>query len=161
MALTFTDATGALKQVGVAATKYYIGTTATDPATDTYVEIAGVISFPEFGKTADEVSQPTIGNPLNTKSKGLVQLGGGDLMCTKSEGDDGQDALIAASDDFSGSNYNIAVVQPDKILTRGTTYFIKALVRGDAFGAVGGPNEVAKLKVGLIFNSKPVKVAAT
>ena len=160
MAISFTDASP-LNQVGIAGTKYYIGTTATDPATDAYVEIAGIISWPEFGVTADEVAQPTIGNPLNLKSKGLQQLGGGDAMMTKDESVAGQAALVAASSDFTGANYNFAIVQPDKIATRGTTSFVKGMVRGDAFGAVGGPNEVAKRKVSLIFNSRPTKVAAS
>jgi hypothetical protein len=165
MAFAFTAAAGTESRIGVATTKYGIGTTATDGATDSYDEIRGVISFPDFGSgTADEVSQPEISSAGNKKAKGLIQYGGGDMEFTYYEGDAGQDAIKAAAADFAGVDYNILVELPDiatPITGHGTRYFLKAVVRGFQLVAVNGPNNIYKVKVSLSFNDVAEKVAAT
>lgn len=165
MAFSWTAAAGTESRVGAAKTRYGIGTVLADGTADSYKEIRGVISFPDFGSgTADEVSQPEISSAGNKKAKGLIQYGGGDMEMTLYEGDDGQDALKAAAEDFAGKDYNILVELPDIITPstgHGTRYFLKAVVRGFQVVAVNGPNNIYKVKVSLSFNDVATKSAAT
>lgn len=165
MALSFTNSTDTSPRVGAAKTRYYIGTTASDGATDAYKEIRGVISFPDFGTgIADEVSQPEISSAGNVKAKGLIQYGGGNIEFTWYRDDDGQAAVKAAADDFTGAEYNFAIVFPDQITPstgHGTQHFVKGIVRSFQKAAVNGPNNIYKVTAAVSFNGVATVVDAT
>ena len=161
MTATYTYVSGSPTPVGVAKTRVFIGTTATNPASDAFIEIADVQSIPQFGASANPIKTQTL-NSGEITGKGVVTYGTGDLTCIIRSGDAGQAALIAAGQDYSGQNYNFRFIGPDKITTNGTgtIYDVKALVMGTPV-VVGGPNNVFSLKAALGYNSDVTKTAAS
>jgi hypothetical protein len=96
-----------------AGTTLYIGTTATDPLTDTFTVVGQVSNIPEFGRIYNEVKF----NPLSTrgtlKVKGSYDDGSLPVELAKDSADPGQVLLLAASNtDF---DYNFKVVANDAI----------------------------------------------
>ena len=161
MSATYTMVTGSPTPVGVSKSKVFIGTTTTTPGNDAFIEIADVESVPQFGASANPIKTQTL-NSGEITSKGVTTYGSGDLTCVLRSGDAGQAALIAAGADYSGSNYNIRIIGPDKATSTGTgtIYDMKALIMGSPV-VVGGPNNVYSLKATLGYNSDVTKTAAT
>jgi hypothetical protein len=158
---TYTSAASVPTTVAVASTKVYLGTTTTTADNDAFVEIGGVMEIPDFGPKASDVKIQTIGNNLEVTEKGVVTLGGGDLMCVRDYSDQGQTNAIAAQLVQSG-NYNLRIVFPNKVTSTGTGTMkdIKVKIMGTQ-DVTGGPNNPAKLRITLGFNSVPATTAAT
>ncbi len=161
MTATYTFVTTAPTPVGAAKHRLFIGTTATSPTNDTFTEVADVEQLPDFGAAASPVKTQTL-NSGEITSKGVQTFGGGDIILVKRAGDAGQTALIAAGQDFSGLNYNLRIIGPDKVASTGTgtIYDIKALIMGTPT-QIGTANNVLKLKITAGFNSDVVTTAAT
>lgn len=111
-----------------AGTALHIGTTAEVTTTDTYTEIAEVVSIPEFGR----VYSVTKYNPLKSrgtqKFKGSFDDGTVAIKLGKDATDEGQVAALAALD--SDFTYNFKVVANDATpeLEVPTTQYFKAIV---------------------------------
>lgn len=91
----------------------WIGTTAPNALTDTYIEVGNVLSIPEFGRVYAEVKY----NPLTArgvqKVKGSYDDGSITVQLAKDADDPGQAALLAARDqDF---NFNFKIVANDAV----------------------------------------------
>lgn len=159
MAATYTYATAVPATVPVVKTKVFIGTKATSPTNDAFVEIGGVTQIPEFGPTNNPITISVVGYDLDLTEKGTTKPGGGDLMCAYIEGDAGQAALTAARTDSEG-NYNIRFILPNKPTTNGTGTIvdIKAKVMSAAT-QMGGGSDYVKFKANFAFNSLPTKTA--
>lgn len=94
-----------------AGTKIFIGTTATDPTTDTYVEIGSVNSIGEFGRVYSESTFTSLGDRNVLKFKGSRNDGNIQLQLGKDASDLGQLAVQAALD--VDADYNFKVVPND------------------------------------------------
>lgn len=159
---TYTQASATITAVGVAKTKVYLGTTTTTPGNDAFVEIGGVMTIPDFGPSDTPIKVQTVGQDLEVTFKGVTTLGGGSLELVKDETDAGQTNLAAAELDKTGANYNVRIIQPNNATSTGTgtMYDIKTQVMSFAV-QTGGPNNPAKIKADLAYNSRPTKTAAT
>jgi hypothetical protein len=119
-----------------AGTTILIGTTQSDPTTDTYVEIAEITTIPEFGRVYKEITF----NPLKTrgteKFKGSYDDGSTTIEGAKSSGDAGQQAVLAAlNTDF---DYNFKIIAndavPAAVSTVGISIATPGLVSSTAHG---------------------------
>lgn len=160
MAATYIAVTGSPTPIGIPKTKVYIGTTASSPASDTFTEIADIDTIPGYGSAATPIKVQTVGSGEVT-IKGVVTYGGGDLQVIKRASDAGQVALAAAGADFSGANYNLRLILPNKATSTGTgeIHDVKCLVMG-APHVLGSANGTVKLKFTLGFNSDVTVTAA-
>lgn len=160
--VTYISASSTATLVGVAKTRVFLGTTTTTPSNDTFTEIGGVMSVPNFGPSDTEVRTQLVGQDLEVLTKGVTTLGGGMLECARDFSDTGQTNMITAQADKTGANYNIRVVLPNRATSTGTgtMYDVKAQVLGAQI-VTGGPNGVTKINFNLGFNSRPDITAAT
>jgi hypothetical protein len=102
-----------------AGTKIYIGTTASDPTTDTYVEIGSVQSLPEFGRVYGEANFTSLGDRNVQKFKTSRNDGNVALVLGKDGADAGQIAVAAALD--VDSDYNFKVALNDSVAIQSAT----------------------------------------
>lgn len=128
--------------VGPAAgSKLFIGTTASNPATDTYIEVGNISNMGEFGPTYTPITFDSLGDRLTKKFKGQRDAGNLSLTLGRSPSDAGQAALIVARDlDF---DYNIKVtlndtITPPKSSTATITIATPGVVGWVAHGLVAG-----------------------
>lgn len=96
-----------------AGTKLYMGTTALVGLTDTYIEVAGIESIPEFGRAYNEVTFTPLADRGVQKYKGSYNDGSVTVPLAKDLSDAGQAALYAARD--SDYDYNFKVEANDKV----------------------------------------------
>lgn len=93
--------------------RLYIGTTAANQATDTFIEVGEVMNIPAFGRKYNEIKY----TPLNTrgvqKFKGAYDDGSITVGLGKDITDAGQAALNAALD--VDADYNVKIVDNDDI----------------------------------------------
>lgn len=94
-----------------AGTKIYIGTTAADPTTDTFVELGSVSDIGEFGRVYSESTFTSLGDRNVQKFKGSRNDGNIQLQLGKDASDLGQQAARAALD--VDADYNFKVVPND------------------------------------------------
>jgi hypothetical protein len=96
-----------------AGTTIFIGTTASNGLTDSYIEIGQITSIPEFGRVYAEVKF----NPLKTrgtlKFKGSYDDGNIAVLLGKDVGDAGQAAALIARD--VDADYNFKIVANDAV----------------------------------------------
>lgn len=157
MSATYTYATAIPASIPVVKTKCFLGTKATSPDSDAFVEIGGVTAIPEFGPTDNPITISVVNYELDITEKGTIKPGGGDLMCVYIEGDAGQEALAAARDDRDG-NYNFRMIFPNKPTTNGTGTIIDLKCKVmSASTQMGAGQDYVKFKATLAFNSLPVK----
>lgn len=105
-----------------AGTKLYMGTTALDGLTDTYIEVAGIESIPEFGRAFNEVTFTPLADRGVQKYKGSFNDGSVAVPLAKNLSDAGQAALVAGlATDF---DYNFKVEANDKVAPRSATVSI-------------------------------------
>lgn len=96
-----------------AGTKLYMGTTALAGLTDTYVEVMGIESIPEFGRAYNEVTFTPLASRGVQKYKGSFNDGSVTVPLAKNLSDEGQAALLAGlATDF---DYNFKVEANDKV----------------------------------------------
>lgn len=96
-----------------AGSRILIGTTASNPLTDTYVEIAEVTNIPEFGATYSTITHSSLGNRNVLKFKGQRDDGTLALDLALSSADAGQQAAQAAlKSDF---DYNFRITANDPV----------------------------------------------
>lgn len=96
-----------------AGTKLYMGTTALVGLTDTYIEVAGIESIPEFGRAYNEVTFTPLAERGVQKYKGSFNDGSVSVPLAKNLSDAGQAALLAGlATDF---DYNFKVEANDKV----------------------------------------------
>lgn len=166
MALSYTTAAATPTTITVAGTRVFLGTTATDPTTDTYTEIGGVLTIPSFGPSDAEVKVECVNQPVQ-RAKGSTDYGATTMTSALDRSDAGQIALKAAQGVKTG-NYNLRLVFPDGVSGRtvltsashGTLVDVKVQV-ATAMEKRDGPNNVVTLETNLFVNSAPTITAAT
>jgi hypothetical protein len=96
-----------------AGSKLYVGTTAANQATDTYIEVGEVVSIGEFGRSYDSITYNALGDRNVKKFKGQRDDGMISLELGRAPNDAGQAAMLSALDaDF---DYNFKVTLNDEI----------------------------------------------
>lgn len=131
-----------------AGAKIYIGTTASDPLTDTYVEIGEATSIGAFGRTYNEITHNPLATRGTQKFKGTFNDGNLELQMAEDSGDAGQIALEAALD--SDFDHNFKIVANDDVAPTSATVTI----------TVATPGVVTDTAHGLAANT-PVKFSTT
>lgn len=112
-----------------AGTKLYMGgTSAAALLTDTYVEIGGIESIPEFGRSYNEVTFTPLAERGVQKYKGSFNDGSVTVPLAKDLSNAGQAALYAARD--SDFDYNFKVVANDKVAPESFTVTISVATPG-------------------------------
>lgn len=153
----------------IVGTKIYIGTEGFVPSPDndasayeldTYVEIIGVITIPEYGDSANEVEQLWVADSRVRKAKGARNAGGGDLVCSNLDSDAGQVRCREAID--SNLPYPIKIVKSNKVtaLGSGGVDYMRALVMSDR-SAAGGADDPDNITFALAVTTAITRVAAT
>lgn len=111
-----------------AGTKLYMGTTALNGVTDTYTEIAGIESIPEFGRAFNEVTFTPLADRGVQKYKGSFNDGSVSVPLAKDLSNAGQAALLAGlATDF---DYNFKVEANDKVAPVAATVTISVATPG-------------------------------
>jgi hypothetical protein len=95
---------------------------------DSWIEVGGVETLPEYGDSANEVEQILIADRRVRKAKGARNAGGGDLVCANIAADAGHIRMKEAVE--SNLNYPIKIVYDDKLtaLGSGSTDYFRALI---------------------------------
>lgn len=144
-----------------AGAKLYIGTKAANPATDTYVEVAEIDNFGEFGKSYETVKFNPVAKKRTQKLKGSYDEGSLTLSLGRVPSDDGQEALQIAVDDSDAYNIKITLDDaPAGASAKPTTFHFKALVMSYTTN-IGGVDGVVKANVKLEINSDISEAAAS
>ncbi len=102
-----------------AGSRLFIGTTAANPATDTFDEVAEVVNFGEFGKTFNVIRHNPVATRRTKKFKGAYDEGNIALQLGRDIEDDGQAAMKAALD--SDESYNFKITLNDAPAGSGAT----------------------------------------
>ena len=140
--------------------KIYIGTTAANGASDSYVEIGEVQNMGDFGRQYEQINYSTLGDRNVRKFKGQRDDGNIELELGRKANDSGQAAMIVAMD--SDQDYNFKVTLNDDTDTTGstpTTFIFKAKVMGYRTN-VGGPNQVVGARATLGIKSGSITETA-
>jgi len=143
-----------------AGSKLFIGTTADNGDSDSYTEVAEVVSIGEFGRTYDQIKFSSLGDRNVRKFKGQRDDGDINLDLGRSVGDAGQAAMIVALD--SDHDYNFKITLNDDADITGsvpTTLIFKAKVMSYTTN-IGGPNDVVKAKAMLGIKSNSITETA-
>lgn len=145
-----------------AGSKLYIGTTASNAASDSYVEIGSIVNIPEFGRTYDEFTFASLGDRAVQKFKGTYNDGSVTIELGRDPSDAGQAAIQTALDhDF---DYNFKVSLNDASPVSGshpTIIYFKAKVMSYTTN-IGAPNQVVGAKTLLGIKSGSItEIAAT
>lgn len=112
-----------------AGTKLYMGgTSAAALLSDTYVEVGGIESIPEFGRSYNEVTFTPLADRGVQKYKGSYNDGSVTVPLAKDLSNAGQAALYAARD--SDFDYNFKVVANDKVAPESFTVTISVATPG-------------------------------
>lgn len=119
-----------------AGAKLYIGTTATDASTDTYIEVGQVASLGEFGRTYAEVTWSPINSRGVEKFKGSYNDGGMAVGLGRDINDAGQAAVKIALD--VDADYNFKVVANDDLPAKSATVTITIAAPGVVSWAAHG-----------------------
>jgi len=130
-----------------------IGTTATDPVTDSYTAIGKPTNLGEFGRVYKLIPFEGLDDRNTLKFKGSRDDGSMAIDLGKVGSDQGQAALLVALD--SDLDYNFKLTLNDSTGVSGatpTTYYFKAKVMKAPI-VVGGPNNVVMLKTELQIKS--------
>lgn len=120
----------------VLGTAISIGTTAVDPATDSYTAIRGITNYDGPGGAANTIDTSTLDSTAREFRKGLKDQGEMTFTLNRDFADAGQTALASAQND--DDLYNFKVVFPD-----GTTLYQKGLVMQFRISG-GGVDDVLK-----------------
>lgn len=128
--------------------RIFIGTTATDPLTDSYVEIAEVTAIGVFGRTYAEITHNPLATRGTQKFKGSFNDGNLELQMADDTADAGQAAMLLALD--SDFDYNFKIVANDDVAPRAATVTI----------SIATPGVVTDTAHGLAANT-PVKFTTT
>ena len=167
MSLSYTVASATPKITPVLRTRIFIGTQATSPTADAFIEIGGVLKLPSFGPSDNPIKTMPIGTGLEQTSHGGTTLGGGDLMCIYDPTDAAQNALSAAYLVTTG-NYNFRMIFNDGVtanpsdpsVSHGTIKDIKVVVLADQIEGAD-TTAIYQKKFTLGYNSAPVTTSAT
>lgn len=142
--------------------KLFIGTTAANQLTDTYVEVAEVVSIPVFGLAYQSFGFTALSDGFERIFKSTGQGGTPAVSLGKKSSDAGQAAIIAALPDHL--DYNFKVVLNDSSGTTGsvgTILYFKAKVLSNQNGPIAIGSAVMST-VGLGINAASfIEVAAT
>lgn len=111
-----------------AGTTISIGTTATDPTTDTYLAVGEVTTIPEFGRVYKSITYNPIATRGTKKFKGSYDDGSVAIAMAKSSGDAGQQAVLAARD--VDADYNFKIVANDAVPAAVSTVGISVATPG-------------------------------
>lgn len=142
--------------------KVYIGTTASNGATDSYTEVASITNVPQFGRVYSEIKFSSLGDRNVLKFKGQRDDGTIAIDLGRDMSDAGQAAAVVALD--SDLDYNFKITLNDASGVSGstpTTFRFKAKVMsyetipGNATSVV-----MAKLSLG-IKSGSIVEIAAS
>lgn len=137
----------ATKQVVFAQSKLYVCATAQNSDLDqtafealTWVEIVGIVSIPETGKTTNILERNLIDTDVSQGVKGATTSWTGDVELVPNAADPGQIILNAASEVGNNNTYAMKMVLPDAVIGgTGTTKYCRVLVTGPQTS--GGGNE--------------------
>lgn len=112
----------------------------------TWVEVGGVGSRGEAGKSTNILTYPTWGDSVSLKAKGLTDAGSPDLECARIATDAGQIVLRAAAAVGNNNNYAFKELRSDgPVGGTGTVIYTRGLVTGPK--RPGGQNEDFDLEV--------------
>jgi hypothetical protein len=111
-----------------AGARLYIGTTAADAATDTYIEIGEVIEIGAFGRVYNQVTHTPLASRGVQKLKGSFNDGDPVVQLAKDINDDGQAAVLAALP--IDADYNFKVVDNDDVPVKSSTVTISVASPG-------------------------------
>ncbi len=112
----------------------------------TWVEVGGIGSRGEAGKSTNVLTYPTWDNSVTQKAKGLTDAGSPDLECARIPTDAGQVILRAASVVGNNNNYAFKELRSDgPVGGTGTVIYMRGLVMGPK--RPGGRNEDFDLEV--------------
>jgi hypothetical protein len=104
----------------VAGSTFWIGTTASDGSTDTYVQIKGAKQVGgDLGGSYQAVDTTDIDDTVKQESKTLLDPGQSDLEMHEVVSDAGQAALKSAFDDTADVPYNFQIIYPNGDKRRG------------------------------------------
>lgn len=161
MTVTYVAA-GTPNIVGVAKTKFYIGSVSTVPASvTTWTEVGTVLSLPIAGPSDSKITVDTIGSSIQLKLKGVTDPGGGALSLSEDFGDAGGLAVKAARDDKT-NDYPFRYILPNPATSTGTGTMIdvmgKVLKYQSDFGS--GPNNPVKAMITLEYTTLATYTAA-
>ena len=121
----------------------------------TWTEVKGVGNVGSFGVDTNVVTYATLGEAVQSKSKGITNAGDPTVECARSDSDAGQEAMRAAGGAQVYDSYAFKVVNQD-----GSTDYLRGLVMGPV--NQGGGNEDFDLDVytlGLVQEPVHVKAA--
>lgn len=136
-----------------AGSKIYIGTTASNPTGDSYVEVAEVTNIGEFGRVYNEINFTSLSDRNVRKYKGSRNDGNITLALGRSASDAGQAAAALALD--SDQDYNFKITLNDDTDVTGsvpTTFVFKAKVMSYVTN-VAGPDNVVTATISLGIKS--------
>lgn len=102
-------ATSGTKNQGI---KIFIGTQATDPASDTYTQIKRAKMIGEFGSDAAVIDATGLEDTAKQKLKGIPDSGDVEVGGNRVFTDAGQNALRTAGSDNSDTPYNFRIEIP-------------------------------------------------
>lgn len=139
----------------VAGTRYYIGTTASNGASDSYTEITGAKQVGgDVGGTYQVVDTTDISDLVKQETKTLLDPGQADLEMHEIVDDAGQAAIKAAFEDTGDVPYNFKVVYPT-----GDSRRYKAKVMSYQ-PMVGGANAIRMIRSRVSLTEAATYVAA-
>lgn len=111
--------------------KIYIGTTATDPLTDSYTEIAEIVSIPPIGPSYNTFTFASLSDGAERTFLSTLKAGAVTIPVGRKASDAGQAACIAVLGNHVESNFKVTL--NDSSETTGstpTTFYFKARVAG-------------------------------
>ncbi|MES0071936.1 hypothetical protein [Mesorhizobium sp. M0058] len=130
---------------------------------DQFTEIDGWTTMGVFGDTAALISTQLINRNRDIKQKGTTNAGSMQNVFAEITGDDGQVALIAASQGANKANYGFMVEFNDASGASGSVnskaYFVGLVMNASPAG--GAANTVRNLNATIEINSNVVRTAAT
>lgn len=137
-----------------------IGTTASDPTTDTYTAIGEITNVPAFGKSYQEITHNPVSNRETQKFKGAYDSGSVTIDLAMDVNDSGQSDVIDALD--SDSLFNFRLEYNDKVTGggHGSYRYFKARVMSYTENP-SGVNNVVTAQVMLGIQGGITRVAAT
>ena len=144
-----------------AGSKLFIGTTASNGASDSYTEVAEITNIGEFGRQYNEITFTSLSDRNVRKFKGSRNDGNITLQLGRSAGDAGQAAAVVALDDDQDYNFKITLNDDSGVSgSTPTTFIFKAKVMSYVTN-VGGPDQVVQATMQLGIKSGSITETAS
>lgn len=134
--------------------KLFIGTTATNGASDSYTQVAEIINMGEFGRVYAPITYDSLSNRNTIKFKGQRDDGNMQLQLGKADVTDaGQVAIKVALDNDQDFNFKVELNDSSEVTgATPTTFIFKAKVMSYTTN-IGAPNNVVSSSCSLALTS--------